>query len=323
MTEQEPCLYRAASIVMTNEGVRSPMRVGRWIAAGTSFLIAVSITVWAVGNPSFEWSVVREYLTSPKILDGLWVTLWLTVAVTILSITLGVLQAGMRLSQNPVLNTVAWFYIWIFRSTPLLVQLLFWFNIGYFIPAFTISLPWSTYSVRTVDIISPITAALLGLTMHTVAYAGEIIRGGILSVSHGQTEAGEVLGMSATRIFFRIVLPQSLRSIIPAMGNLLVDTLKNTSIVSVLAVNDLLYSAQTIYNSNYKIVPLLLVATIWYVTVTSLLSIAQKYLERHFSKGTVKLKNSTNIEKSRKIHIPEYFDAHEKSTKDIDSRVQK
>jgi polar amino acid transport system permease protein len=186
----------------------------------------------------------------------------------------------MRLSGNPVLVGVGWGDVWLFRSVPLLVQLLFWFNIGALYPA----LSGST------AVIGPMTAVIIGLVLHEAAYAAEVVRGGIVSVEAGQVEAGLALGMGRGRILRRIVLPQAMRSIVPGAGNLLIGTLKGTSIVSVLAVQDLLHSVQLIYNRNYLVIPLLLVATLWYVVVTSLLSIGQHYVERYYSRGAGRLR---------------------------------
>lgn len=257
-------------------------------------ILALLLVAWVINvllrNPAFEWSVVVTYFFHPNIMRGLVTTLWLTAAVTALSIVLGTAVAAMRLSSNYILQTGAWGYVWIFRSTPLLVQLLFWFNIGYLFPTISVGLPFGPvfYEINSRDLISPLSAALLGLTLHVTSYASEIIRGGISSVPAGQIEAAQVLGISSRRIFMRIVLPQSMRSIIPSIGNLLIDTLKSTSIISVLAVPDLLYSAQLIYNKNYKVVPLLMVATLWYVIITTILSVIQYRVEKYFARGAAR-----------------------------------
>lgn len=256
--------------------------------------ITIILVIWFIDvllrNPAFEWSVVARYIFDPSIMRGLATTLWLTGAVTLLSVILGTLVAAARLSANYVLQIGAWGYVWIFRSTPLLVQLLFWFNIGYLFPKIGFGLPWLTpfVEIDSRDLISPIASALLGLTLHMTSYASEIIRGGIMAVSSGQIEAAQVLGLSPSRIFMRIILPQSMRSIIPSIGNLLIDTLKSTSVISVLAVPDLLYSVQLIYNKTYKVVPLLVVATLWYIVVTTILSSLQYYIERHYARGSAR-----------------------------------
>lgn len=261
--------------------------VGRWVTA----VVVLVLLVWALRsvalNPSFGWSVVGDYLFTSAVLRGLVTTLWLTAATTILGFVLGIGLAAMRLSGNPVLSTVSWGYVWLFRSTPLLVQLLFWYNIGALYPQLSIGIPFGpTFgSVDSVQLIGPTLAALLGLVLHEAAYAAEIVRGGILGVDAGQGEAAVALGMTRSRVLRRIVLPQAMRSIIPATGNMVIGTLKGTSIVSVIAVTDLLYSVQTIYNRTYEIIPLLLVATVWYVILTSLLSVGQYYVERYYARG--------------------------------------
>ncbi|GAA1010602.1 putative amino acid ABC transporter, permease protein [Acrocarpospora pleiomorpha] len=260
---------------------------GRWVA-GSVALAIVAAGAWSLArNPAMEWDVVAEYFLATPVLEGLWLTVWLTVAVTTTGFVAGIAVAAMRLSANPVLRAISWAYVWFFRSVPVLVQLLFWFNIGYLYPTLSLGIPGgpTLLSGSANDLISATTAALLGLTLHEAAHAGEIIRGGILAVDPGQVEAGNALGLRRSRIFRRVVLPQAMRSIVPATGNLLIGTLKGTSMVSVIAVNDLLYSVQFIYNRTYAIVPLLTVATAWYLIVTSLLSVAQYYVERHFARG--------------------------------------
>jgi polar amino acid transport system permease protein len=189
-----------------------------------------------------------------------------------------------------VLVGVSWGYVWIFRSVPMLVQLLFWFNIGALYPTLSFGIPFGPdfVSVSSINLIGPLAAVIIGLTLHEAAYAAEIVRGGVISVEQGQVEAALALGMGRGRILRRIVLPQAMRSIIPAAGNALIGTLKGTSIVSVLAVQDLLFSVQLIYNRNYLIIPLLLVATIWYVVVTSVLGVAQYYVERYYARGAAR-----------------------------------
>ncbi|NUT54116.1 MAG: amino acid ABC transporter permease [Saccharothrix sp.] len=250
-------------------------RPWRWASAGL-VLAAVAVLLWsAVTNEQFQWHVVARYFTSDAVLRGLGLTLWLTALTVVLGFVLGGVLAVMRLSGNPVLVGVSWGYVWLFRSVPLLVQLLFWFNIGALYPALSGATP----------VIGPMTSVMIGLVLHEAAYAAEIVRGGIVSVDAGQTEAALALGLGRWRLLRRIVLPQAMRSIVPSAGNMLIGTLKGTSIVSVLAVQDLLYSVQLIYNRNYLIIPLLLVATLWYVLVTSLLGIGQHYVERYYGRG--------------------------------------
>ncbi|MFI6527857.1 amino acid ABC transporter permease [Streptomyces uncialis] len=257
--------------------VRRP-KAGQWIAAVVLLALLAAAVRSVVRNDAFQWGVVGEYFTSASVLRGLGLTLWLTALVMVLGFALGTLLAVMRLSDNPVLRAVSWGYVWLFRSMPILVQLLFWFNIGALYP--------QILGVSTVNLLDPITVAILGLTLHEAAYAAEVVRGGILSVDRGQIEAAQALGLGRGRRWRRIVLPQAMRAIVPPAGNMLIGTLKGTSIVSVIAVADLLYSVQLVYHRTYQVIPLLLVATVWYVVVTSVLSVGQYYVERHYARGT-------------------------------------
>ncbi|MFF3431904.1 amino acid ABC transporter permease [Streptomyces sp. NPDC002602] len=264
--------------------------VGRWLSAAAALLVFSMVLVSVVRNDAFQWDVVGRYFTTTAVLDGLLLTLWLTGAVMVLGFLLGTLLAVMRLSGNPVLRTLSWGYVWIFRSTPLLVQLLFWFNIGALYPTLGLGIPFGPelFSVKTVNLLGPTLTAVIGLTLHESAYAAEVVRGGILSVDPGQTEAAQALGLSRRRTLRRIVVPQAMRSIVPTAGNMLIGTLKGTSIVSVLAVHDLLYSVQLVYNQNYQVIPLLMVATLWYVAVTTVLSAGQYHVERYYGRGTAR-----------------------------------
>ncbi|MFF9818801.1 amino acid ABC transporter permease [Streptomyces sp. NPDC014006] len=253
-------------------------RYGQWAAAVVVLaLLALALTSVA-RNDAFQWDVVAEYFTTASVLRGLWLTLWLTAAVMVLGFALGTLLAAARLSANPVLRAVSWGYVWLFRSIPILVQLLLWFNIGALYP--------QILGVRTVDLLSPVAVAVIGLTLHEAAYAAEVVRGGILAVDSGQIEAAQALGLSRRRRWWRIVLPQAMRSIVPPAGNMLIGTLKGTSIVSVIAVNDLLFATQLIYHRTYQVIPLLMVATLWYTVVTSLLGIGQTFVEKRYARGT-------------------------------------
>ncbi|MDT7844349.1 amino acid ABC transporter permease [Streptomyces justiciae] len=253
-------------------------RRGQWIAAA-AVLVLLGLAVNSVlRNDAFQWGVVADYFTSRSVLRGLWLTLWLTAVVMVLGFALGTLLAAARLSANPVLRAVSWGYVWLFRSIPILVQLLLWFNIGALYP--------QILGVKTVDLLGPVTVAVIGLTLHEAAYAAEVVRGGILSVDRGQVEAAQALGLSRWRRWWRIVLPQAMRSIVPPAGNMLIGTLKGTSIVSVIAVQDLLYSVQLVYHRTYEVIPLLMVATVWYTVVTSVLSVGQYYVERYYARGS-------------------------------------
>ncbi len=263
-------------------------RPGQWICAAVVLVLLAMLVHSLLTNKRFQWDVVGDYFTRASILRGLLLTLWLTGAVMVCGYLLGIGLAAMRLSTNPILRTLSFGYVWLIRSVPPLVQLLFWYELASLYPTLSLGIPFGHefVTVKTAHLFTGLLAAFVGLTLDVGAFSAEIVRGGILAVEHGQTEAAQALGLSRGRIFRRIVLPQAMPAIIPASGNLLIGMLKATSIVSVIAVTDLLYSVQLIYNQNYLIMPLLLVATIWYIILTTLLSIGQYYVERHYARGS-------------------------------------
>ncbi|GGB45954.1 ABC transporter permease [Flexivirga endophytica] len=262
-------------------------RPARWVAAALALVLAAMLVNTLITNPRFEWGVVGDYLGSSAILRGLVLTLWLTAAVMVSGYVLGIGLAALRLSDNAILRTASFGFVWLVRSVPPLVQLLFWFEIASLYPRLSFGIPFGPefVSFQTAHLFSALAAAYVALTIDAAAFASEIIRGGLLSVDHGQTEAASSIGLSRWRTFRRVVLPQAMPSIIPASGNMLIGMLKATSLVSVIAVQDLLGASELIYNDNFKIIPLLLVATIWYLVLTTLLSIGQFLLERHFARG--------------------------------------
>ena len=270
----------------TVEGLRVlPRRYyGRWLSA----LVIVAILLllaraFALGQ--IEWHVVAQYLTARVILQGLVNTLTMTVYAMALGIVLGVLFAVMVMSPNPVVSAVARFYIWFFRGTPLLLQLLLWFNLALIFP--TLGIPgW--FEARTVDVITPFVASLLGLGVGQGAYTAEVVRSGILSVDPGQTEAAKVIGMTRLTTLRRIVLPQAMRVIIPPVGNEVIAMIKLTSVASVIQYSEILHNAQSIYYANARVIELLLVATVWYLAVVTLFSIGQHFLEKAFARGQVR-----------------------------------
>ncbi|MCU1475814.1 MAG: polar amino acid transporter, inner rane subunit [Subtercola sp.] len=266
-------------------------RPSQWVASVLVLAIAALIIWTFATNKNVDWGVIMKYLTFPSILDGLWTTIWLTVAAMAIGIVGGVVLASCRLSPNVLLKGAADVYVWFFRGTPLLVQLIFWYNIAIFIPRVEIGIPFTNvtfFSASTNDVVSPLGAALLGLALNEAAYMCEVVRGGLLSVSSGQSEAAQSLGLSGRQTFTQIVLPQAMRAIVPPTGNQVIGMLKGTSLVSVMAVYDLFYSAQAIYTTNGKVIPLLIVACIWYLIITSILYLFQSRLERRFARGIVR-----------------------------------
>ena len=268
--------------------VRHP---GRWIAAAIVLLFSAAIIRSIVTNTGpnkgFQWVWVGHYLFDPRILHGVLTTIYLTAAWQGIGIVLGVIAAVMRLSPNPIVSGSSWLYIWFFRGTPLLVQILFWYNIAALFPTISLGIPFGPSFVHghANSIITPLVAALLGLGLNEGAYMSEIVRAGIISVDEGQTHAAQSLGMSRLQIMRLIVLPQAMRVIIPPTGNETISMLKNTSLVSVVGYGELLFAAQTIYDVNYKVIPLLIVASIWYLVMTSVLYVGQYFIERHYGRG--------------------------------------
>ncbi len=268
--------------------LRPRRRPGQWLSAVGALVLVAMLVHTLITNRNFQWPLVWEYFGTKEVLKGLLLTVWLTAAVMVCGYLLGIGIAAMRLSSNHVLRTFAFGYVWLIRSVPPLVQLLFWYELASLYPKLSLGIPFGHEFVtfQTAHLFTGILAAFVGLTLDVAAFSSEIIRGGILAVEQGQSEAAEALGLGRVRIFRKIVLPQAMPAIIPASGNMLIGMLKATSIVSVIAVQDLLYSVQLIYNQNYLIIPLLLVATIWYIILTTVLSIAQFYVERYYSRGT-------------------------------------
>jgi polar amino acid transport system permease protein len=285
--------------------VRHP---GRWIAAGVVAILLAAIIRAIATNPNFQWGVVGDYLTDTRILDGLVMTLELTVVAMLIGIVLGVVLALMRLSPNGLLSSASWIYIWLFRGTPVLVQILLWFNVSALFPTIDLGIPFgpSFIHLDANSIITPFVAGMLALGLNEGAYMSEIVRAGIISVDEGQTEAAHALGMTSLQTMRRIVLPQAMRVIIPPTGNETISMLKTTSLVSVITVTELLYAAQLIYSVNYKVIPLLLVASIWYLAVTSVLSIGQYYLERYYGRGSMRAAPLTLLQRIRANFWPRH-----------------
>jgi polar amino acid transport system permease protein len=266
--------------------VRHP---GRWIAAAVIALLAAGIAQSIATNHRFGWSIVRHYLFSHQILHAVLVTIELTVLAMAIGIALGVLLAVMRLSPNPLVSGASWTYIWFFRGTPVLVQILFWYNIAALYPRFSIGLPFGpeVTSFSANSVITTFVAGMLALGLNEGAYMAEIVRAGIISVEEGQIEAAKSLGMTRLLTMRRIVLPQAMRVIIPPTGNETISMLKTTSLVSAIALAppELLGAAQNIYDRTYEVIPLLIVASIWYLVLTTILTVGQYYLERYYARG--------------------------------------
>jgi polar amino acid transport system permease protein len=265
-------------------------RPGRWIAAAVVLVVAASLVRSVVTTSGFQWSVVGEYLFDHRILEGLVVTIELTVIAMAIGILLGVILAVMRLSPNPLISRASWLYIFAFRGTPVLVQLLFWYNIAALYPKLSLGVPFGPAFVHpdANTLITAFRAGVLGLGLNEGAYMAEIVRAGIISVDDGQTDAAQSLGMTRVQTLRRIVLPQAMRVIIPPTGNETISMLKTTSLASVITVTELLYAAQLIYSVNFKPIPLLITVSIWYLVCTSVLYVGQHYLERYYGRGAAR-----------------------------------
>lgn len=248
-------------------------------------LLALAVRSAAM-NPKLQWPIAGSYLFNPLIMNGLLVTLIVTALVMVIAVVLGTIAALMILSPSRLLSTPAKVFVWFFRGTPALVQLILWYNLALIVPRFELWLPGlgTVFSISTNDVMTPLVAAVVGLSLHESGYMAEIIRNGLQSVNQGQREAALCLGMKPSLLMRRIIIPQAMRVIIPPSGNETINLLKTTSLVSVVAVGDLLYSAQSIYARTFETIPLLLVVTFWYLVVVAIMSIGQFYLERYFSR---------------------------------------
>ncbi|MEU8080975.1 amino acid ABC transporter permease [Catellatospora citrea] len=261
---------------------------GRWLAALAVALVAYQIFAALVSSPNLEPDTIAEYLFKDFVLEGVRTTLLLTAIAMVLGTAGGVLLAVMRLSANPVLRITAAGFVWFFRGTPLLVQIVFFGFLGALLPRLSIIVPFTDIAIfdqPTNAVMVGIVPAVLALSLNEMAYAAEIVRGGILAVDSGQTEAAHALGMKPAMTMRRIILPQAMRVIAPPMGNEVITMLKSTALVSVIAGRDLMTAVQTVYAQNYKVIPLLAVAAIWYLAMVSVLSLAQYFVERRFGRG--------------------------------------
>jgi polar amino acid transport system permease protein len=272
-------------------------RPGRWVAAAIVLVLAAmlvhtlafaTVKRGSINESRFGWDVVKQYFFSSQILHGLLVTIELTVIAMVIGIIGGVFLAVMRLSSNPLLTGASWIYIWFFRGTPVLVQLFFWFNINAVFPSLSLGIPFGPefLHLNSNKLITAFIAASVGLGINEAAYMSEIVRAGILSVDHGQTEAAQSLGMTRAATLRRIVLPQAMRVIIPPTGNEVISMLKTTSLASTITVYELTGTAELIYARTYQIIQLLVTISLWYLLVTSVLTVGQYYIERYYARGS-------------------------------------
>ena len=257
---------------------------GRLVGAAL-VLVALAAIVHAFVVGQIEWSYVGRFLTVRAIMEGLVNTIVMSILAMLVGLVLGVIFAIMRLSANPVLSTTALGYIWFFRAIPVLLQLLLWYNLALVFP--TIGLP-GVFSYRTVDVMTPFVAALLGLGIQQGAFTAEVVRAGLLSVDQGQYEAAQTLGMTRLQLLRRIIMPQAMRVIVPPVGNEFIGMVKLTSLASVVQFAEVLHSAQSIYYANSRVIELLLVAAFWYLIVVTILSLIQGRVEAYYERGVAR-----------------------------------
>jgi amine acid ABC transporter, permease protein, 3-TM region, His/Glu/Gln/Arg/opine family len=287
----------------------------RWVGVAIVLIMVATLIQGFLTNPRYEWGVVGEYLFAGAVLAGLGRTLLLTAIAMTIAIVLGVVLALMRLSQNSVLRVVAGAFVWLFRGTPLLVQLLFWNFISALFPKISLGIPFTGIELISLDantVIPTFVAAILGLALYESAYMSEIVRAGILSVDRGQFEAAQSIGMRRSLLMRKIVLPQAMRVIIPPTGNETIGMLKFSSLVSVIGLPELLNSVQLIYARTFETIPMLIVATIWYLAVTTVLTIGQFFIERHFSRSSRQQPQGTPVGR----FLRKAFTFHDKSRKE-------
>ena len=295
--------------------VRHPWR---WVAsAGILVLLAMlfntlvfsHVTRGGVREGRFQWAVVGHYLFAAPVRRGIVVTLELTVIAMVAGVIIGIVLAVMRLSPSRLLSGTAWVYIWFFRGTPILVQLFFWFlGISYLYEHIALGLPFgdAMVTLNANTVVTSFIAGALGLSLNEGAYMSEIVRAGIISVDEGQTEAAASLGMSKGLTLRKIVLPQAMRIIIPPTGNETISMLKTTSLVSAIGGVELFQATQNIANTTYQVVPLLIVASLWYLFFTSVMTIGQFYIERYYARGSSRQLPPTPLQRLRMSlrHVP-------------------
>ncbi|MHB8188567.1 MAG: amino acid ABC transporter permease [Dermatophilaceae bacterium] len=286
---------------MLQPSTARPVRnVGQWVATATTLFVGFLMARSLIVNPNMDWKVVGQYQFNHIVLGGLWQTLLLTFGSMAIGLGLGLVIALMRVAKNRVLNAIAGLYIWFFRGTPLLVQLLLWFNLALLFPTLSFGIPFGPtfFSAPTNSVISAFAAALLALGLNEAAYMAEIVRAGFQSVDQGQHEAARALGMSHSLTMRIAVLPQSMRVIVPPTGNQVISMLKTTSLVYVISGNELLTRVQQIYAVNFKVIPMLIVASLWYLVLTTIASIIQHYVEQFYNRGTA---TSARLPISRRV----------------------
>lgn len=294
----------AASFGATDDDVDAiPLRrPWRWVSVAIVLILVAYFIVIVASSPNLDFGVVGEFMFDGRIFQGVWLTLVLTVISMVISTFLAIILAAMRLANNPVLVAVSWVYVWAFRGTPLLVQIVLWGYLGLLFDKLSLGIPLTNivfWQVPTNVLVTPFVAGLLALTLNQAAYSSEIVRAGMISVDEGQREASYSLGMTPLYTFRRVLLPQAMRVIIPPMGNELISMLKNTSLLMVIAVMELYTQAMIISSTNLRQIELLIVASAWYLIMVSVLSVPQYYLERRYGRGSSRNLPATPLQKLR------------------------
>ncbi|MFE4867328.1 amino acid ABC transporter permease [Streptomyces sp. NPDC056682] len=298
----EPLIIDGSSKPLTAQRVLPLRRPGRWIVTAVVLVLVAQFVHGLVTNPFYQWDRWSYWFLRPTILDGLLITLEATAYSAVLGLVGGIVLALGRLSKSPVLRAVSWTYVWAVRSVPLIVVLIFLYNFSALYKTVSVGIPFGPafFSFDESRLATDMVVAVVGLSLNEAAYAAEVVRGGILAVDQGQHEAAAALGLPKSYQFRRIVFPQALRSIIPNYVNQLIGLIKGTSLVFYVSLLDLFGSAQTL-GSTYPgdIVPLLLVVTVWYLILTSLVSVVQFYVERHYALGATRSLPPTPLRKFR------------------------
>ena len=273
------------------------LKWGRWVGVAAVLIFVAWIVYQTFTNPGFQWDVVGQYFFRPSVLRGVMMTCQLTFLIMVVGSIIGIVVALMRLSSNPILVLCANAYLWFFRGTPVLVQLVFWYNLASLFPEISLGIPFGGpkfFAISSTVAISSFVAAMLGLSLNEGAYMAEIIRAGILSVDPGQADASKALGYRPMQTFWVVVLPQAMKAIVPPTGNQVIGMLKFTSLASIVALQELMFSVESIYTRTFETIPLLIVAAIWYLVLVSVLSGAQFFIERYYSKGWKELQLPVN-----------------------------
>ncbi|TFB96092.1 amino acid ABC transporter permease [Cryobacterium sp. HLT2-28] len=282
---ETPSTPEPASVPIKAIRLRHPWRM---VFAAVIVVVFALVMIDAAFRPAYDWPSVGKYLFDRRISQAAVVTIELTVFSMVIAIVLGVILAVMRLSPNPVVKSVAWFYLWVFRGTPVYVQLTIWGLISLIYSRIDLGIPFTEpwLSFQTGDLLSLFTIAVIGLSLNEAAYMAEIVRAGLLAVDRGQEEAATALGMSWAQTMTRVILPQSMRVIIPPTGNEVISMLKTTSLVTAVPLSTELFTrSRDISAETFNPIPLLIVASLWYLLFTSILMVGQYFLEKRFARG--------------------------------------